>query len=48
MTFCLEEGLNKLESIKKFEVKQERNPSSLTKEDKDNYKQNKKICKANF
>ena len=48
MTYCLEEGLNKLKSIKIYERKQETESRSLTKEDKDNYKTDKKICRANF
>ena len=48
MTFCMEEGLNKLRSIKKFEMKQEVNPRNLTKEDKENYSSDKKICRANM
>lgn len=48
MTFCLEEGMNKLHSIKEYENKLTLNPQSITKEDKDNYKQSKSICKSNF
>jgi hypothetical protein len=38
MTFCLEEGLNKLKSLKEYEDKHASQPQLLTKEDKDNYK----------
>jgi molybdopterin-guanine dinucleotide biosynthesis protein len=48
MTYCLEEGLAKLKSIKAYEIKHQTNPTSLTKEDKDNYKHNKSICRANL
>jgi hypothetical protein len=35
LTYCLEEGLNKLPSIREYELKSEK---SRTKEDRDNYK----------
>jgi hypothetical protein len=41
MTFCLEEGLTKLAKIKDFEVKEEYDSRSLTKEDFDNNKQDR-------
>ena len=40
MTFCLEEGMGKLHSIKEFESKEDAGVV-LTKEDHDNYKQSK-------
>ncbi len=48
MTFCLEEGLNKLKTIKEYEIKSDANPNGITKEDKANLKQNKQICRANL
>ena len=49
MTFCLEEGLVKLMKIKEFENRVEREGEKvMTKEDLDNHKQNKSICRANF
>ena len=49
MTFCLEEGLVKLTKIKEYEDKVVREGTkSKTKEEHDNHKQNKSVCRANF
>lgn len=49
MTFCLEEGLVKLSKIKAYEDRVEREGrKNLSKEDLENHKQDKGICKANF
>ena len=49
MTYCLEEGLAKLMKIKEYEVRLDQEGyNKLSKEDHDNYKQNKSICRANF
>lgn len=49
MTFCLEEGLVKIGKIKEYETKLDtEGPTRMSKEDHDNYKQNKQICRANF
>lgn len=42
MTFCLEEGLVKIGKIKEYETKLDtEGPTRMSKEDHDNYKQNK-------
>ncbi len=49
MTYCLEEGIVKMEKIKKFEQRQETEPpSAFSKEDIDNNNQDRSICRANF
>ena len=48
MTYCLEEGLAKVEKIKKFESREETDPTHITKEDRDNNSQDRSICRANF
>lgn len=37
MTYCLEEGLSKVQKIKTFESQQETDPGHITKEDSDNH-----------
>jgi hypothetical protein len=42
MTYCLEEGLVKLQKIKEYENRQEKEGDAhLSKEDHENYRQNK-------
>ena len=48
MTYCLEEGLVKMEKIKVFEARQDQEPGHISKEDTDNNNQDRSICRANF
>ena len=49
MTYCLEEGLVKLMKIREYELRLDSEGAGrMSKEDHDNYKQNKSICRANF
>lgn len=49
MTYCLEEGLVKIEKIKKFETLMETEGGKhMSKEDQDNHQQDRSICRANF
>lgn len=49
MTFCLEEGLVKLTKIKAYEDRVAiEGRKNLSKEDLENHKQDKGICRANF
>jgi len=49
MTYCLGEGLDKIGKIKKFEQREvEEEAKAISKEDYDNNKQERSICKANF
>jgi hypothetical protein len=49
MTYCLEEGLNKLEKVKEYEKKfQQQINKQPTKEDKTHYKELRSVCKGNF
>jgi hypothetical protein len=36
MTYCLEEGIVKMEKIKAFEAREETDPKAITKEEIDN------------
>jgi hypothetical protein len=48
MTYCLEEGLVKMEKIKVFEARQDQKPGHISKEDTENNNQDRSICRANF
>ena len=37
MTYCLEEGIVKIEKIKKFELEADQDPTKVSKEDSDNH-----------
>lgn len=48
MTYCLEEGIVKIEKIKKFELESDQDPTKVSKEDSENHQQDRNICRANF
>jgi|LauGreDrversion4_2_1035121.scaffolds.fasta_scaffold171202_2 hypothetical protein len=48
MTYCLEEGIVKIEKIKKFELQSDLDPTKVSKEDHENNQQDRNICRANF
>ena len=37
MTYCLEEGIVKIEKIKKFELESDQDPTKVSKEDSENH-----------
>jgi len=37
MTYCLEEGIVKIEKIKKFKLKEDEDPSKVSLEDSENH-----------
>jgi hypothetical protein len=48
MTYCLEEGLVKMEKMKAFEPRQDQDLGHISKEDMDNINQDRSILRANF
>ena len=48
MTYCLEEGIVKVEKIKKFELEADKDPNNVSLVDSENHQQDRNICRANF